>query len=297
MSATMATWPRASFLLRSLRRTYATVSSDAAAEYAQASSAPLKIKERRDATVEEFAHTPTAERNLTLEEKRRLVRPPVRTKTERSRLRGVRVMRRADGSMGEQVVGQRIYLPNVLFTMIPNHTLPGKPYNPYEATFYIPNYLTKTDVRSYLHAVYGVECTYIRTDNYFMPMKHRKAVAIGRIVQDTGNKKTHKRAVVGLKEPFYYPQMVQDMNGKDRWLRETHLEDTFRIKALEEVRKAISVKFTTGARENDINALAQQWDSRRKIIRRLWERREERERATRDLARQLQEAREVQNQR
>ncbi|KAL5492317.1 hypothetical protein ACEPAI_3764 [Sanghuangporus weigelae] len=288
----MASWSRVSLVLRGIRRTYATISSDSAAELAQAASAPLKIKERREETVKDFARTPPEERRLTLEEKRRLVRPPVRTKYERSRLRGVRVMRRADGSIGEQIVGQRIYLPNIIFTMIPNHTPPGRPYNPYEATFYISNYLTKTDVRSYLHAIYGVECTYIRTDNYFMPMKHRKGVAIGRMA-NKGNKKTHKRAVVGLKEPFYYPQMVEDMNGKDRWLRENAIEDTFRIKALEEAQKAVSVKSTTGTRENNISALAQQWDSRKKIIRRLWERREERERATRDLARQLQEAREV----
>ena len=60
---------------------------------------------------------------------------------------------------GAVLLGERIYLPNVIFRMVRNHTLPGEPYNPFEATFRIPQSITKTDIRSYLLAVYGVECT------------------------------------------------------------------------------------------------------------------------------------------
>ncbi|EJD07473.1 uncharacterized protein FOMMEDRAFT_42049, partial [Fomitiporia mediterranea MF3/22] len=103
------------------------------------------------------------------------------------------------------IVGQRIYLPNIIFTLVRNQTPPGKPYNPYEATFYVPQNITKTDIRSYLLAIYGVECTYIRTDNYYVPIKQRHAETIGRLQTPRGPKRSHKRAVVGLKQPFYYP--------------------------------------------------------------------------------------------
>ncbi|KZT43067.1 hypothetical protein SISSUDRAFT_963123, partial [Sistotremastrum suecicum HHB10207 ss-3] len=98
------------------------------------------------------------------------------------------------------VVGQRIYLPNIIFRLIRNKTLPGQPYNPYEATFRIPNSVTKNDVRSYLLAMYGVETTYIRTDNYFSPLYRNYDRT-----QKTRRQYTYKRAVVGLVEPFYYP--------------------------------------------------------------------------------------------
>ena len=37
-----------------------------------------------------------------------------------------------------QVVGKKVYLLNIIFCLVPNFTLLGKPYNPYEATFRIP---------------------------------------------------------------------------------------------------------------------------------------------------------------
>lgn len=245
----------------------------------------MKIKDRRAQTVTEFARTPKNGRALSREENRELVRPQIK-RTERSRLRGVRVMRRSDGTVGEQIVGQRIYLPNIIFTLVSNHTPAGKPYNPYEATFHIPQNITKTDVRSYLHSIYGVECTYIRTDNYLVSMKYKKALSIGRL-EDKNNKRAYKRAVVGLKQPFYYPLMVEDMNGKDRWLREATLEDTFRLKDMKLIQNAMSVKVVNGTRENNIDALAQNWDTRKNILRKLHERREERESAARDFAKRL----------
>ena len=55
-----------------------------------------------------------------------------------------------------EVVGQKIFLPNIIFKLVRNHTPAGQPYNPYEATFRVPPSVTKTDVRAYLLAVYGV---------------------------------------------------------------------------------------------------------------------------------------------
>ena len=206
-------------------------------------------------------------------------------------MRGVRPVRYKDGTVSKQIVGQRIYLPNIIFTLVRNHTPSGQAYNPYEATFYIPQNITKTDIRSYLHAVYGVEYTYIRTDNYFKPLKYLKKIDTG-IKPDENVKTSYKRAVVGLKQPFYYPQMVEDMNGRDRWLREATLEEMFKMKEVKQLQTALAAKFADSVvqtRNNDVPSLARRWDSRKKILRRLWERREERERAAREIAGQLEE--------
>lgn len=284
----MASTSRSLLALRRAQRAYATVSSRSDAQnLAQASSAAMKVKEKRSQTEDTFARTPESERILSREEKRAFVRPSVQRDSTRGRLRGVRTVRRADGSVGEQVVGQRIYLPNIIFTLVRNHTLPGKAYNPFEATFRIPQNITKTDIRSYLHSIYGVNCTYIRTDNYLVSMKHQKAIATGRVM-DKGQKRAYKRAVVGLKSPFYYPQMTEDMNGRDRWLREQDLEDSFRLKEWKDLQKAASVK-AQGSTKNKVKELVQVWDTKKQVYRKLWEQREEREKRTREIAKELEE--------
>ena len=147
----------------------------------------------------------------------------------RTRIRGTKVVKKEDGTTQTQVVGQKVYLPNVIFRMVRNFTPPGKPYNPYEATFRVSQSVTKTDIRSYLAAVYGVQTTYIRTDNYLSPYKR----------VSTGwqkKRKEYKRAVVGLVEPFYYPQAIEDMSRVEREERQKWLEDRFFVKELKEMR-------------------------------------------------------------
>ncbi|KAJ6610239.1 hypothetical protein B0H10DRAFT_1681160, partial [Mycena sp. CBHHK59/15] len=101
------------------------------------------------------------------------------------------------------VEGQKIYLPNFVIRLVRNYTPLGQPYNPWQATFRIPKSITKTDMRSYLSAVYGVQTTYIRTDNYRAEISRRP---IGRSTPDKRpGIASYKRAVVGLVEPFYYP--------------------------------------------------------------------------------------------
>ncbi|CAL1715539.1 unnamed protein product [Somion occarium] len=139
----------------------------------------------------------------------------------RSRIRGVREVTTKDGEKEVKVVAQKIYLPNIIFRLVRNHTLAGQPYNPYEATFRIPQSVTKTDIRSYLLAVYGVKTTYIRTDNYLAPIP-----TMGRSKR---KHKTYKRAVVGLVDPFYYPQALEDMSTAERDERKNWLEENFRI--------------------------------------------------------------------
>ncbi|KAG6916129.1 hypothetical protein DXG01_008360 [Tephrocybe rancida] len=161
-----------------------------------------------------------------------------RLNERRSRIRGFKTVERG-GIEETEVVGRRVYLPNIVIRLVRNNTLPDAPYNPYEATFRIPKSVTKTDMRSYLLAVYGVQTTYIRTDNYIAPepkgrARTRKAF------------KTYKRAVVGLVEPFYYPHRVEDMPEKEQQERMQWIEDNFQIMATRSLRKYELLRMTKG---------------------------------------------------
>ncbi|KAF9462884.1 hypothetical protein BDZ94DRAFT_1193656 [Collybia nuda] len=202
---------------------------------------------------------------------------------KRSRVRGFRTVKR-DGKDETEVVGRRVYLPNIVFRLVRNNTLVGQPYNPYEATFRIPKSVTKTDVRSYLLAVYGVKTTYIRTDNYISPIfprlrNRRKAF------------KTYKRAVVGLVDPFYYPLRIEDMPAEARAEREKWIEDNFQIQATRSMQKYEMLRLTKGQ--------AKGWKfkeplatKRSHILRLVAERRQKREGLILDQASEWQQMRE-----
>lgn len=174
-----------------------------------------------------------------------------------------------------QIVGKRIYLPNFVVQFIRNKTMPNTPYNPYEATFRIPRNLTKNDLRSYLFFVYGVKTTYIRTDNYIAPFKrHRGTRAM------TRTHSAFKRAVVGLVDPFYPPGMIEDMRRKDRSNLKKKIWDEFYVAEREEMREKqmqeMRQPFTAldDKKNPYIPGLA---TSRAKIMRKVLERRKERE--------------------
>jgi large subunit ribosomal protein L23 len=188
---------------------------------------------------------------------------------KRSRVRGFKTVKRGDGEEETQVVGQRVYLPNIIFRLVRNFTPAGQPYNPYEATFRIPKSITKTDVRSYLLAVYGVKTTYIRTDNYISPHFPKYG-------NQRKNFKTYKRAVVGLVDPFYYPLRLEDMESKAREEREKWIEDKFSIEATRWMQKYELLRMTKGGTKG------WKWSlpiatKRSHILRLIAERREKRE--------------------
>ncbi|PSR73867.1 hypothetical protein PHLCEN_2v10314 [Hermanssonia centrifuga] len=158
-----------------------------------------------------------------------------RLNSRRTRVRGVRKVSVSGGAVEPSVVAQKIYLPNIIFKLVRNFTPPGEPYNPYEATFRIAQSVTKTDIRSYLHSVYGVQTTYIRTDNYLAPTRRDGS---------TDPVRTYKRAVVGLVEPFYYPQAVEDMAEAERKKREEYLETTFEVQSTDQTRKLIMLRIS-----------------------------------------------------
>ena len=125
------------------------------------------------------------------------------------------------------MTGYRIYLPNVSVVLRRNKTPIDEPYDPMVATFRIPLSMTKTDLKSYLKGLYDLDVTFVRTD-----------IRVGRIVRDRktgqrgrqkGFQHNYKRAVVGLKEPFHYPDDEEELRaigwamGKGDQYRDQHL--------------------------------------------------------------------------
>ena len=192
------------------------------------------------------------------------------TDERRSRVRGFR-RRVIDGVELTEVVGQKVYLPNIVVRLVRNNTPPGEPYNPYEATFRIPQSVTKTDIRSYLLAVYGVKTTYIRTDNYISPW-YRTQEGFRRRPH-----KTYKRAVVGLVDPFYYPHRLEDMPEQQRKEREELLERNFAIQHQRNLRKQELLRATMGEGRAAWKFKAPYATKRSHIIRLVNERRANRE--------------------
>ncbi|WWC59526.1 mitochondrial 54S ribosomal protein uL23m [Kwoniella dejecticola CBS 10117] len=154
----------------------------------------------------------------------------------------------------KQIVGQRIYLPNIQIRLMRNHVPEGESYDPYIATFRIPPSMTKNDLRSYLSAVYNMEVTFIRTDNYVGTVGRLRT---GEIVKKGGPNQNYKRAVVGLKEPFHYPDDVEELyaqglkNGQGDALglaRDEWLEQQYSLNISQEMRKRAMFKYYKGAR-------------------------------------------------
>ena len=153
-----------------------------------------------------------------------------------------------------EIVGQRIYLPNVQIRLMRNNTPVGQAYDPTIATFRIPPSMTKTDLRSYLSSVYGLEVTFIRTDLYLPPVQR---VVGGKQVRQSGSTKNYKRAVVGLVEPFHYPDDVEELRAQgvaagvgDKWAeeREGWLNEKFQKDRMDENMKRARFKLYKGYR-------------------------------------------------
>ena len=249
-------------LRRVVQRLYSTKPPKAAsalpkhAAAAREASAPLAVKERRarkhpdllpppdsDLTPSEFSHyrRQLAKGELMDEHGRDLSEAEWldALNERRSRLRGIKLVQKKGGQKQTEVVGQKVYLPNIIFRMVRNHTPAGKPYNPYEATFRVSQSITKTDIRSYLAAAYGVKTTYIRTANYLSPLRRTR---MG--MRPVGRHRTYKRAVVGLVDPFYYPLDMEDMDKTGRKERMAWLEEKFALKALVRWRRYELVRST-----------------------------------------------------
>lgn len=169
-----------------------------------------------------------------------------------------------------RIVGKRVYLPNFIIQLVRNRTPAGTPYNPFEATFRIPKNLTKNDLRSYLFFVYGVKTTYIRTDNYIGSLS-RNPARQSMIIRD--KKGTFKRAVVGLVDAFYPPNMLDDMAAQEREAVDKELKEEFDLEQIEGMRdEQIHI-----VRQRDTPFIPGLATSRAKIMKKVLEKRRERE--------------------
>ncbi|KAF8909374.1 hypothetical protein CPB84DRAFT_1743944 [Gymnopilus junonius] len=203
----------------------------------------------------------------------------------RSRIRGLR--RTVQDDVTEtKVLGQKVYLPNIVLRLVRNYTPPGQPYNPYEATFRIPQSVTKTDIRSLLLAVYGVETTYIRTDNYISPWYRTQEGYTRRPY------KTYKRAVVGLVDPFYYPHRLEGMAPLEREERENWIEKHFSIQYTRNLQKEELLRMTKGQGRYSWKLNAPYATKRSHILRLVAERRKLRENAISSFAQGIKSVRE-----
>lgn len=93
----------------------------------------------------------------------------------------------------------------------------------------MPKATTKQDVRSYLKAVYNLDTTFVRTDIRLPEIKRTKH---GLTRKDSHQ--NYKRAVVGLTEPFHYPDDIDEMDRQERELERKRLEFTFNIERRKE---------------------------------------------------------------
>ncbi|KAF9005948.1 hypothetical protein BDQ17DRAFT_1398928 [Cyathus striatus] len=203
-----------------------------------------------------------------------------------SRIRGFRREVHPDGTILNIPVGRKVYLPNITFRLVRNHTPHGQPYNPYEATFRVPNSVTKTDIRSYLAAVYDVKTTYIRTDNYFSPEFRARPGD-----KNTRSYRTYKRAVVGLVDPFYYPHRLEDMEPKKRQEREEWIEANFNIERGREMHKMELLRMSKGQGRTNWKFNSPMITKRSQILRLVAERRAKREDLVAGYAQQMKEMR------
>ncbi|KAF8202473.1 hypothetical protein BJ912DRAFT_944909 [Pholiota molesta] len=243
-----------------LRRSYATTPSTMPhmAKVARTASAPLAVRLRRR---KQFGKTPAGATDAT----ENGLTPSDKATYDRLKLLKNCVgpdpwfpYCSARGPHMTDVVGQKVYLPNIVMRLVRNHTPPGQPYNPYEATFRIPQSVTKTDVRSLLLAVYG----------------------------------TYKRAVVGLVEPFYYPQRLEDMEPEARKEREEFIERNFAIQHTRNLQKEELLRLTKGQGRMSWKFKAPYATKRSHIIRLVSERRAARENLVADFASGMRELRE-----
>ncbi|KAI1786806.1 hypothetical protein LXA43DRAFT_751605 [Ganoderma leucocontextum] len=293
-------------MIPTLRRLYATI-PDAAA-VARTASTPRAVRIRRakkgldveplqsDATPEGLTPTEFARYQRALA-KGELLQNDGSNLTEeewldrldakRSRVRGVRSTVTEESSE-PLVVGQKVFLPNIIFKLMRNHTPAGQPYNPYEATFRVPPSVTKTDVRAYLLAAYGVQTTYIRTDNYVSPLRKLR---FGRPLEGVADR-TYKRAVVGLVEPFYYPLAEEDMSAEERAERRSFLEERLLVGRRERDMMAYFLRHTRGSDGKGWKWRTGTTASRGNILRIIAERRAEREQAVADVKTRIREDRE-----
>ncbi|GHJ85814.1 hypothetical protein NliqN6_2216 [Naganishia liquefaciens] len=199
----------------------------------------------------------------------------------------------------EALAAQRIYLPNIQIRLMRNHTPPGEAYDTSIATFRIPPSMTKNDLRSYLYAVYGLPVTFIRTDNYIAPQA--RVGTTNSLQRIKGSEKTYKRAVVGLLEPFHYPDDVAELDAiidSPATDAESELRRSRAIEGKKKREEWMNAQFMSdlqvSQRKRSMMKLAKGWrwrgqthDNSGNIVREIMKKRQERENAVAEIVKGL----------
>ncbi|ORY75656.1 hypothetical protein BCR35DRAFT_306163 [Leucosporidium creatinivorum] len=133
----------------------------------------------------------------------------------------------------EQATGGevKIFLPSVFMRLVRNTGVHAD--DPYTATFRTDLRLTKPDISNYLKNIYGLGITSLRTINYQSAMKRNP---IGGGYSRSGGVKNYKKVLVGLTQPFWYPEE----RGRE-WCNEHFMRDT-----MEEARDRKMLKIGDG---------------------------------------------------
>lgn len=104
-------------------------------------------------------------------------------------------------------------------------------------------------------------------------------------------RKTYKRAVVGLVDPFYYPQAIEDMAKEEREARTEYLDNTFHIELMKaaqhdaKVRRALNEGVEVRVEDLPVKG-------RKKVVRKIAEERARKEALVVQTKEQMREARE-----
>lgn len=137
-----------------------------------------------------------------------------------------------DGSFEQATQGEvKIFLPSVFMRLVRNTGVYAQ--DPYTATFRTDLRLTKPDISNYLKNIYGLGITSLRTINYQSSLKRNP---IGGGYSRAGGVKNYKKVLVGLTQPFWYPEE----RGRE-WCNEHFMRDT-----MEEARDRKMLKIGDG---------------------------------------------------
>ncbi|KAJ9112783.1 hypothetical protein QFC20_002110 [Naganishia adeliensis] len=171
----------------------------------------------------------------------------------------------------ESLAAQRIYLPNIQIRLMRNHTPPREAYDTSIATFRIPPSMTKNDLP--------------------------RVGTQGSLQRIKGSEKTYKRAVVGLLEPFHYPDDVAELDAlidSPATDAEAELRRSRAIEGKKKREEWMSAQFMSdlqvSQRKRSMMKLAKGWrwrgqthDNSGNIVREIMKRRQERENAIADV--------------
>lgn len=143
---------------------------------------------------------------------------------------------------------QQVYLPNILITLIRTPHLP-----PRFASFWVPLWFNKIDMKDYLLRVYDVEVVHIRSSVHQQKVYREQILERGGKIPNRGRlirPMSKKKMTVQLVEPFVWPEEVTDL---EPWEKKTYLSASKEREARQEQQRLKS-----GPTDETIKSIAEQ---------------------------------------